>query len=124
MHRPRLSPPTTHPIFNPPLVACREDQSEYIPYHYRPAPTEQLQYYPRKTLTRLIDAHHLFLNEKLHEIFPTAFQAPVGSFAHLLSLTHTHLWNALHHADPALRQEKLRMQVLLRFTNPTKLNYE
>ena len=26
--------------------------------------------------------------------------------------------------DPAFRQEKLRLQVLLRFTNPTTLNYE
>ena len=83
-----------------------------------------LTYQPRKTLTRLIDAHHLFLTEKLHEIFPTAFQAPVGSFAHLLALTHTDLWSALNIADPAFRQEKLRLQVLLRFTNPTTLNYE
>ena len=27
-------------------------------------------------------------------------------------------------ADPAFRQEKLRIQVILRFTNPTTLNYE
>ena len=77
------------PIFNQPLVACREDQSEYIAYHYRPMPSEQSAHYPQKSLTRLIDAHHLFLTENLHEVFPTAFQAPVGSFAHLLSLTHT-----------------------------------
>ena len=87
-------------------------------------PAEQSAHYPQNSLTRLIDAHHLFLTEKLHEVFPTAFQAPVGSFAHLLALTHTHLWNALSHDDPAFRQEKLRLQGLLRFTNPTTLNYE
>ena len=68
---PSVSEP--RPIFNPPLVACREDQSEYIAYHYRKPSSDQLAYFPRKSLTRLIDAHHLFLTEKLHEIFPTAF---------------------------------------------------
>ena len=48
----------------------------------------------------------------------------MGSFAHLLALTHTDLWSALNIADPAFRQEKLRLQVLLRFTNHTTLNYE
>ena len=40
---PSVSEP--RPIFNPPLVACREDQSEYIPYHYRQPPKEQQNYY-------------------------------------------------------------------------------
>ena len=109
-------------LFNPPLAACREYQSDYIPYHFRQFSLGPHQ--PKKTLTRLIDANHLFLTEKLHEIFPTAFQAPVGSLAHILALIHTHLWNALNPTDPAFRQEKLRLQVLLRFTNPTTLNYE
>ena len=124
MNRTFPSDTEPRPLFNPPLVACREDQNEYIAYHFRPMAAEQSPHYPQKSLTRLIDAHHLFLTEKLHEVFPTAFQAPVGSFAHLLALTHTHLWNALSHDDPAFRQEKLRLQVLLRFTNPTTLNYE
>ena len=34
------------PLFNPPLVACREDQSEYIAYHFRPMPAEQSAHYP------------------------------------------------------------------------------
>ena len=87
------------PLFNPPLVACRGDQSEYIQYHFRPFSLGPYQ--PKKTLTRLIDAHHLLLTDKLHEIFPTAFQAPVCSFAHLRALIHTHLWNALNPTDPA-----------------------
>ena len=52
------------------------------------------------------------------------FQVPMGSFTHLLALTNTHLCNAVNHADPAFRQEKLRLEVLLGFTNPTTLNYE
>ena len=113
---------TSEPLFNEPLVACREYQSEYIPYQFSPFTIRPYQ--PKKTLTRIIDAHRLFLSEKLHEIFPTAFQSPVGSFEHLLALSHTHLCNALSPADPAFHQEKLRIQVLLRFTNPTTLNYE
>ena len=48
----------------------------------------------------------------------------MGSFAHLLALTHTHLWNALNPADHGFRQEKLRLQIFIRFANPTTLNYE
>ena len=107
------------PLFNPPLVACREDQSEYIPYRFCPFTLGPFQ--PKKTLTRLTDVNYPFLAEKLHEIFPTAFQAPVGSFAHLLALTYTHILNALNPVDPAFRQEKVRLQVLL-ITNPTTLN--
>ena len=122
MNREFPSDSEPRPLFNPPIVACREGQSEYIQYRFLPFSLGPYQ--PKKTLTRLIDAHHLFLTEKLHAIFLTAFQAHVGSFAHLLALIHTHLWNALNPTDPAFRQEKLRLQVLLRFTNPTTLNYE
>ena len=68
MNRVFPSDSAPRPLFNPPLVACREDQSEYIAYHYRQIPADQSTHYPRKSLTRLIDAHHLFLSEKLHEI--------------------------------------------------------
>ena len=120
-----MNPPTPEPwpLFNPPpLVVCRENQREYIQYHFRPFTVGPYQ--PKKKLTRLIDAHHLFLTAKLHEIFPTAFQAHAGSFAHFLALSQTHMWNALSPAGPAFRQEKLRLQLLHWFTNPTTLNYE
>ena len=78
---------------------------------------------PKKTLTRLVDAHQSsFLNT--YTRFSDGFSVPVGSFAHLLALSNTHLWNALNPADPAFNIEKLRLQVLLSFTNPTTLNYE
>ena len=64
-----VEPPADPYFLNP----CREDQSEYIPYHYRTLSSDQLAYFPRKSLTRLIDANHIFLTEKLHEIFTTAF---------------------------------------------------
>ena len=48
----------------------------------------------------------------------------MGSLAHLAAPTLTNISNALNPADPAFCQEKLRIQVLFRFTNLTTLNYE
>ena len=50
------------PLFNLHLVACLEDQNEYIHYHY--IPFTLVPYQPKKSLTRVIDAQHLFLSKK------------------------------------------------------------
>ena len=71
------------------------------------------------TVTAMVDSFHLRLVESLPEKFPRAFHAPVGSFAHLVALAHTHRHVNLDETDSHWDQEKLQIQTLLRYTNPT-----